>query len=115
MCTGSGCILLSLLKYSNDCVGVGVDISMEALAVAKKNGEKLGIKPEDIACPLRSKKLSLSCSSWHRRSSEKVKANLEERTPTTHFTMPSSRRILLLPLHKVEKFNEEEACIGHKI
>ena len=44
MCTGSGCILLSLLKYSNNCVGVGVDISTEALAVAKKNGEKLGIE-----------------------------------------------------------------------
>ena len=31
MCTGSGCILLSLLYYSNDCEGVGVDISEEAL------------------------------------------------------------------------------------
>lgn len=44
MCTGSGCILLSLLKYSNDCKGVGVDISAEALAVANKNKEKLGIE-----------------------------------------------------------------------
>ena len=26
MCTGSGCILLSLLQYSNDCVGTGVEI-----------------------------------------------------------------------------------------
>ena len=25
MCTGSGCILLSLLKYSNECEGIGVD------------------------------------------------------------------------------------------
>lgn len=41
MCTGSGCILISLLKYSNDCIGVGADISGEALAVAKKNAEKL--------------------------------------------------------------------------
>ena len=31
MCTGSGCILVSLLHYSNDCQGVGVDISDEAL------------------------------------------------------------------------------------
>lgn len=37
MCTGSGCILLSLLQYSNDCVGVGVDLSAEALAVAREN------------------------------------------------------------------------------
>ena len=27
MCTGSGCILISLLHYSNGCRGVGVDIS----------------------------------------------------------------------------------------
>lgn len=42
MCTGSGCILLSLLHYSNDCVGVGSDISQKALAVAKANAESLG-------------------------------------------------------------------------
>lgn len=43
MCTGSGCILLSLLHYSNDCVGVGVDVSEAALTVAKVNCEKLGL------------------------------------------------------------------------
>ena len=43
MCTGSGCILLSLLHYSNDCKGVGVDISEAALAVAKSNCESLGL------------------------------------------------------------------------
>lgn len=42
ICTGSGCILLSLLHYSNDCKGVGVDLSKEALVVARKNQEKLG-------------------------------------------------------------------------
>ena len=31
MCTGSGCILISLLHYSNRCEGMGVDISAEAL------------------------------------------------------------------------------------
>lgn len=41
MCTGSGCILLSLLYYSNDCEGVGVDISEEALDVAKDNAGRL--------------------------------------------------------------------------
>lgn len=41
MCTGSGCILLSLLQYSNDCVGVGVDLSAEALAVAGENYDRL--------------------------------------------------------------------------
>ena len=37
MCTGSGCILLSLLHYSNACKGVGADVSPEALRVAHSN------------------------------------------------------------------------------
>lgn len=41
MCTGSGCILISLLHYSNWCEGVGVDISASALTVANTNAEKL--------------------------------------------------------------------------
>jgi release factor glutamine methyltransferase len=41
MCTGSGCILLSLLQYSNDCIGVGADLSEEALAVARENYARL--------------------------------------------------------------------------
>lgn len=41
MCTGSGCILISLLKYSNGCSGTGADISEEALSVARENGERL--------------------------------------------------------------------------
>ena len=41
MCTGSGCILLSLLRYSNNCTGVGVDISADALRVAGQNAEKI--------------------------------------------------------------------------
>lgn len=44
MCTGSGCILLSLLHYSNDCSGVGVDVSADALAVARKNADRLAEK-----------------------------------------------------------------------
>lgn len=41
MCTGSGCILISLLHYSNDCTGMGVDLSQEALTVASKNAKNL--------------------------------------------------------------------------
>ena len=41
MCTGSGCILISLLHYSNNCTGVGADISAEALEVAKQNAARL--------------------------------------------------------------------------
>lgn len=47
MCTGSGCILLSLLHYSNDCTGVGVDVSAAALQTAKKNaGNIMGHHPD---------------------------------------------------------------------
>lgn len=42
MCTGSGCIVISLLHYSNDCQGVGVDLSEEALKVATHNASVLG-------------------------------------------------------------------------
>lgn len=44
LCTGSGCILLSLLHYSNRCEGVGIDISPGALAVAKENAARLGLE-----------------------------------------------------------------------
>lgn len=46
LCTGSGCILLSLLKYSNECQGVGVDISEEALTVARENADILGLQAD---------------------------------------------------------------------
>lgn len=41
MCTGSGCILLSLLENLKEAQGTGADLSEEALLVAKKNGERL--------------------------------------------------------------------------
>lgn len=50
MCTGSGCILLSLLKmkqerYSvRDLKGTGVDVSEEALKVAKENAKSLSVE-----------------------------------------------------------------------
>lgn len=50
MCTGSGCILLSLLKmkqerYSvRDLKGTGVDVSEEALKVAKENAKHLSVE-----------------------------------------------------------------------
>ena len=46
ICTGSGCILLSLLKYSNECEGLGVDISDDALAVTRENAQNLGLETE---------------------------------------------------------------------
>lgn len=46
--TGSGCILLSLLHYSNDCRGVGADISKEALQLARTNAERLCAERADF-------------------------------------------------------------------
>ena len=43
MCTGSGCILLSILKEIPDAEGVGSDLSEAALQVAEKNVQKLGL------------------------------------------------------------------------
>ena len=43
LCTGSGCILLSLLHYSNATTGVGTDLSEEAIAAARENAERLGL------------------------------------------------------------------------
>ena len=43
VCCGTGCILLSLLHYSNDCKGLGVDISKEAVELAGKNAVTLGL------------------------------------------------------------------------
>lgn len=46
MCTGSGCILLSLLHYTNNISGTGVDISAAALAVARKNESRIRSLPQ---------------------------------------------------------------------
>lgn len=37
LCTGSGCILISLMKYKNELIGMATDLSEEALGVAKQN------------------------------------------------------------------------------
>lgn len=65
MCTGSGCILLSLLKlgkekahagaisgHGMDISGAGTDISEEALSVANRNMKKLGILAEFLKSDL---------------------------------------------------------------
>lgn len=41
LCTGTGCILISLLKYSNDCAGTGIDISEDAVKLARENADRL--------------------------------------------------------------------------
>ena len=44
MCTGSGCILLSLLMELPQASGTGVDVSADALEVAKENTRRLGLE-----------------------------------------------------------------------
>ena len=41
--TGSGCILLSILKELKNSKGTGIDISKKAIQVAKKNSKKLNL------------------------------------------------------------------------
>ena len=52
LCTGSGCILLSLLHYSNHCAGTGSDVSEAALKVAEENARALGQKAEFVRSDL---------------------------------------------------------------
>lgn len=41
VCTGSGCILISLMNYKNEIEGYGIDISKDALSVAAENARRL--------------------------------------------------------------------------
>ncbi len=43
LCTGSGCIALSILNYTNDTTAVCTDISEKALEIAAENAEKMGL------------------------------------------------------------------------
>lgn len=55
MCTGSGCILLSVLSYGRkkcEITGVGVDVSDKALQVAKENARNLQVDAEWIESDL---------------------------------------------------------------
>ena len=52
VCTGSGCIILSLDKLCNLTKAVGVDLSTEALKVARENGNRLASSVEWIESDL---------------------------------------------------------------
>lgn len=43
LCTGSGCILLSLMKLGDFAIGIGTDLSPKALEVAEQNALNLGL------------------------------------------------------------------------
>lgn len=44
MCTGSGCIAISIVKYVSRCVMDAVDVSKEALKIAKQNAKINDVK-----------------------------------------------------------------------
>lgn len=48
LCTGSGCILLSILKIRSDVSGMGLDISANALRVASENAGRLGVDDRSV-------------------------------------------------------------------
>lgn len=48
LCTGSGCILFSLLHYCPGAEGIGADLSPGALETAGGNGKRLGLKAQLI-------------------------------------------------------------------
>jgi release factor glutamine methyltransferase len=48
--TGSGCILLTLLAELNGATGLGVDVSNNALAIARQNAYNLGIGNAEFIC-----------------------------------------------------------------
>ncbi len=44
LCTGTGCIIISLARYKNDLKAVGVDISGKAVEIAARNSESNGVE-----------------------------------------------------------------------
>lgn len=48
VCTGSGCILISMLKLRPDTSGMGLDISPEALKIASENAKNLEVDDRSV-------------------------------------------------------------------
>lgn len=48
MCTGSGCIIISLARYKNGLKAVGADVSKEAISLARENAELNGVNVDLI-------------------------------------------------------------------
>ncbi len=63
MCTGSGCILISLLALARGITGVGVDISEDALVVARENAWTNRVEADfyhgDLFAPIRGMKFDM--------------------------------------------------------
>ncbi len=49
LCTGSGCVIISIVALGQGLSGIGVDISEEALSVARENGNRLASDKVEFA------------------------------------------------------------------
>ena len=61
LCTGSGCIALALADHYHDAQVWGVDLSAEALDIAKANAEANGLEVTFIQCDLLQDEPPLPC------------------------------------------------------
>lgn len=52
LCTGSGCILLSILKLAPGTAGTGADVSEKALRAAERNRDLLGVRADLVQSDL---------------------------------------------------------------
>ncbi len=61
LCTGSGCIAISILAHRKDCRAIALDISLGALSIAKENAISNGVSDriEFVLCDILSE--SISC------------------------------------------------------
>ena len=105
LCTGSGCILISLMKMCEGLYGTGSDISEEALEVARKNACRLEVN----ATFIRSSPVSYTHLDVYKRQMDNLRSdakspeppalqNMQPRRPSvpSRFgqVMPPSREIL---------------------
>ena len=63
LCTGSGCVVISTLNNTKDTRAIAVDISSEALSVAKKNAKRISVSERltFIECDVMSEPVTESC------------------------------------------------------
>ncbi len=52
VCTGSGCIALALEHLLPGCESYGVDVSAEALSIARANAERLELRTKFVECDI---------------------------------------------------------------
>lgn len=61
LCTGSGCVLISLLKLGKDLKGTGSDLSEKALRIARENAERNQVEASFVCSDLFAGITDLAC------------------------------------------------------